>query len=117
MPDNYSSTEMKDIEEIKEWGFDEFVRFSILQALRAATEDVIKYAVCVNNIEALMVDELEENQIYKTAITTLDKKHQKEYGIADENMQQRLGEMASFKFKELVKILKFKIPKEKVGNV
>lgn len=111
------SGQAMEIKEIKDWSFDDFLHFSILQALRAATEDTIRYSLCVTNLEALMIDELEKNEEYINSITKKKKELDKEYGDLDENQMIKLGEMAGYKFRELIKIMKFNIPKETIGEI
>jgi hypothetical protein len=111
------SGQAMEISEIKEWSFDDFLRYSILQALRAATEDIGKYAICTNNLEALMIDELENNIKYKENVSKYSDRLDKQYGDVKEYQFIKIGELAAFKFKEMIKIMKKKIPHETIGEV
>lgn len=112
MAEEFQTIEMR---EIREWNFNDFLNFSIMQTLKSASEDIIKFSICVDNIEALLVDELEDNKKYNNVIKEKWDKLDEEYGEREQNKAIKLKEFASFKFKELLKIIKSKIPQEKIG--
>ena len=114
-----SAASMTEVSEIKEWTFDEFFKYAILQALRAATENETKYIICVGNIEALMDDELSENKEYQAAIEREEKQLKKDYPAINDQEHTFVREfyLAKLKFRMIIRIFKNKMPKETTGEL
>lgn len=106
-----------EVKELQELDFETILYFSILQALKSALEDVYKYYLAVENIESLLADELEYNQEYYKKVEEFEKEIIKRHGISEEKQSIRLLELARFKFRELMKIIKRKIPHNVIGEI
>lgn len=107
-----------ELKDIKEWSFTDFLNFAVMQSLKSASEDIVKYAISVDNIETLLIDDLENdksNPNYFQKIKTKEKELEREYGTRDEFKAVRLKELSSFKFRELIKFIKKKTPQEVIG--
>jgi hypothetical protein len=119
MPTNEAlqDNSMQEMREIKEWSINDMIKFAVLQTLKAMSEDTHKFSICVNAIESLMCDEVEENEDYKKKINKKWEELEEEYGNRFDKKIDKVSEFANFKFRLLVKLMKSKIPVEITGEV
>jgi hypothetical protein len=99
--------------ELKELDFDDILKYAILQVLKASHDDVMKYYIAVENLESLMIDNLDENYFKK--VEQIVAQINEKYGLKKETEPQRLREITILKFRELIKLIKKRIPVEVEG--
>lgn len=127
MPEEEFDT-IKQILDLKEISMEALVKYALLQALKLQTEDLQKFSLAVENIESLLIDEIEEdyerckkeNRIDESYIEKVKLKWEeleKEYGKREEFQAVKLKEFSQFKFRELMKLIKKRIPIEAVGVI
>lgn len=98
---------------LKDADFSDFVTFAVFQALRAQLEDVTKFALAVENIESLLIDKLEQD--YYAKVNAKIQELEEQYGNRDEDRIIKIKELATFKFRELIKYIKKGMPEEIEG--
>lgn len=114
--------------DLKEISMEALVKYALLQALRLQTEDLQKFSLAVENIESLMIDEIEADyerckkngnveESYLGKIEKERKRLDETYGERPEFQLVKLKEFSQFKFRELMKLIKKKIPIEAVGVI
>jgi hypothetical protein len=104
---------LRSFESLKELDFYDIVKYALIQTVRASVEDVIKYSLAVETIESLLIDVLDDEYFKK-----LDEKWRElemKYGTKKETELARMKEYALFKFRELIKVMKKRIPVEVEG--
>jgi hypothetical protein len=79
MNDAEIKTDLTSFSLMKDLDYNDFIKYSIFQILKAQLEDVVKYAFAVENLEILLVDVLDE-EYYKKVETKMLELEQK-YGI------------------------------------
>lgn len=99
---------------LKEADFYDFVKYAVFQVLKSQLEDVSKFVLAVENVESLLIDQLDDEYFEK-----IKQKHKElinEYGTRTEEDRLKISsELARFKFRELVKFIKKRIPEEVEG--
>ena len=111
------SEDVKELQTITEWNFNDIIKYAIFKILNVASEDVTKYVIAVENLESLLIDELEKDKEYAKNIQKRQAFLDEEYGFRDEVLEKKMMLMAQFKFRELIKRIKKKIPEDVVGAV
>jgi hypothetical protein len=99
--------------ELKELDFDDILKYAILQVLKSSHDDVMKYYIAVENLESLMIDNLDED--YFKRVEQIVAQINEKYGLKKETEPQRLREITILKFRELIKLIKKRIPVEVEG--
>jgi hypothetical protein len=98
---------------LKDVDFYDIVKYAVIQTVRASVEDVIKYSLAVETIESLLIDNLDDG--YFKNLEKKWKELEEKYGTKKENELMRIKEFSQFKFRELVKLMKKRIPTEIEG--
>jgi hypothetical protein len=98
---------------LKEVDFYDIVKYAVIQVVRVSIEDVLKYSLAVETIESLLIDNLDDG--YFQRINEKWKELEEKYGTKKETELMRLKEFSQFKFRELVKLMKKRIPTEIEG--
>lgn len=112
--------------------YEGIIKYAVMQTLRLQTEDTERFALSVENIESLVLDELEQKEIIETVnrgkgkephptyFEDLDKKLkdlETLYGRRDDKHLIKIRELAQFKFRLLMRHIKQKIPLDMVGII
>jgi len=104
-----------EISEIKDWSWDDLLKFAVLKSISASAVDLEKYSIMVDMIEAIASDETEKSNTYETNLQKKIAELDTTYGKREENQAKKLKELTTFKFRELLKLIRKKIPKEETG--
>jgi len=107
--------QLVEISEIKDWSWDDLLKYAVLKSISASIVDLIKFSVSVDMVEAIAGEEVENNTEYGKALKEKEAELDKKYGLREEWKEIKLKELATFKFRELLKLIRKKIPKEETG--
>lgn len=105
--------ELIPISSLKELDFYDIVKYAMIQTIKAELEDVVKYSLAVENLESLLIDELDEEYFKKIEQKAIEL--EEKYGTKKETEAIKLKEFSTFKFRELIKLMKRKISFEVEG--
>lgn len=130
--------DLTDMSQLKNVTYEDFINYAVMSVLKSAPNDLLKYSATVDNLEALLVPQLEKENVrilksrkgIKITTENADKYltfeekrvlHKKaileEFGKGEARAELRLKQLTSFKFRELLKFIKRKTPEETTGKV
>ncbi|MCS7231791.1 MAG: hypothetical protein RMJ67_06610 [Elusimicrobiota bacterium] len=120
-------TELELITQISEISIADIVKYALISCLRSR-EDVGKFALSVRILESLIYDDLEkqyealknsnkEEESYFYKVSAYEEKLKKELGTREEVRPLLIQELSIFKFRELIKFIKGKLPVEVVAEI
>jgi len=89
---------------LKDLDFDDIIKYALIQAIRAELEDMVKFSLAVETLESLLIDELDEEYFKKTEQKLIEL--EQKYGSRRDVDSIKLKEYYTFKFRELIKLLK-----------
>lgn len=110
--------------------FEGIVKYAVMQTLKLQTEDIERFALSVENIESLVLDELEiaeevekkkrergkePTPTYTEQVDAKVAQLNKDYGTVEENRLKRIRELAIYKFRLIMRHIKHKMPIDMVG--
>lgn len=107
---------ISNIMDYKELSMDVFINFAIEQALRAQLTDMGKYYLAVESIESVSGDLIEEDKNYDDRIRKKENEILKDIDKVH-NPNQYYYELGKFKFRELMKLVRRRLPIDKIGEL